>query len=127
MFLKWFGIDILMALLNKGKTTATNVTAMALMEETQLMFAESQRRVPVKHGTLRRSGIILPPVVKGSSVLIQMGYGGAASAYALLQHERQDFRHKDGQTWKYLETPVRERIPNLELRLQQRIDRILSK
>ena len=126
MFIKWFGIDILEGLLNKGKTTATNVTAMALMQEAQLMFAASQRRVPVKLGTLRRSGVILPPVVQGQSVLIQMGYGGAASAYALIQHERQDFKHKDGQTWKYLETPVRERIPNLELRLQQRIDRMMT-
>jgi len=127
MFIKWFGLDILMALLNKGETTVTAATTMALNEEAQIMFAESQRRVPVKHGTLRRSGIILPPVVQGTSVLVQMGYGGAASAYALVQHERQDFRHKDGQTWKYLETPVRERIPNLELRLQKRIDRIMTR
>jgi hypothetical protein len=126
MFIKWFGIEILDALLNRGKTTVTEATAMALTQEAQLMFAESQRRVPVKHGTLRRSGVIMPPVIKGQSVLIQMGYGGAASAYALIQHERQDFRHKDGQTWKYLETPVRERIPNLELRLQKRIDRIMT-
>jgi hypothetical protein len=126
MFIKWFGLEILEALLNRGKTTVTEATAMALTQEAQLMFAESQRRVPVKHGTLRRSGIILPPVIQGKSVLVQMGYGGAASAYALIQHERQDFRHKDGQTWKYLETPVRERIPNLELRLQKRIDRIMT-
>jgi hypothetical protein len=126
MFIKWFGMDVLDSVLNRGQTTVTAATTMALNEEAQLMFAASQRRVPVKHGTLRRSGIILPPIVQGTSVIIQMGYGGAASAYALVQHERQDFRHKDGQTWKYLETPVRERIPNLEIRLQNRIGRILS-
>ena len=127
MKITWIGMDDLQALLAKGNNGAKSVTATALMEEAQLMFAESQRRVPVDLGDLRRSGIILPPVSSGNLVTIEMGYGGAASAYALIQHERQDFRHKDGKTWKYLETPVRERIPNLELRLQQRIDRLMTK
>ena len=126
MKITWFGMDTLDKLLNNGSTQATTATEIALMQETQIMFAESQRRVPVLHGELRRSGIILPPVTSGTFIEIQMGYGGAASAYALIQHERQDFKHKDGKTWKYLENPVRERIPNLEIRLQQRIDGLMT-
>jgi hypothetical protein len=126
MKITWFGLDTLKSLLNKGATQGPTTTAIALNEEAQIMFAESQRRVPVKDGTLRRSGMILPPATSGSYITIEMGYGGAASAYALIQHERQDFRHKEGKTWKYLESPVRERIPNLEMRLQGRIDRLLK-
>lgn len=127
MKIKWLNIDTLKNLLNRGGKAGPDVTAMALMQEAQLMFAESQRRVPVDLGTLRRSGVIMPPQITGNRIMIEMGYGGAASAYALIQHERQDFRHKDGKTWKYLEAPVRERIPNLEKRIQLRIDRLLSK
>lgn len=126
MRITWFGLDTLNSLLNKGATQGPTTTAIALNEEAQIMFAESQRRVPVKNGDLRRSGMILPPVTSGNYITIEMGYGGAASAYALIQHERQDFRHKEGKTWKYLEGPVRERIPNLEMRLQGRINRLLN-
>ena len=126
MKITWFGLDTLQSLFTKALAKGPTTTEIALMQEAQIMFAESQRRVPVLHGTLRRSGIILPPVTSGNFIEIQMGYGGAASAYALIQHERQDFKHKDGKTWKYLETPVRERIPDLELRLQQRIDRLMT-
>lgn len=126
MKITWVGMDDLEGLLAKGDAQIKTVTATALMQEAQLMFAASQRRVPVKDGTLRRSGTILPPITSGNLITIEMGYGGAASAYALVQHERQDFRHKEGQTWKYLEGPVRERIPQLASRLEQRINRLMS-
>ena len=126
MKITWVGMDDLEGLLAKGDAQIKTVTATALMQEAQLMFAASQRRVPVKDGHLRRSGTILPPITSGNLITIEMGYGGAASAYALVQHERQDFRHKEGQTWKYLEGPVRERIPQLASRLEQRINRLMS-
>lgn len=117
----------LQELLSK-KTAMTLDTALrtALAAETQIMFAESQRIVPVDTGTLRRSGIIMPPRSEGKNIVVILGYGGAASAYALRQHEDLTLRHKKGKSAKYLERPVMERTKNLETRLAGRINKILG-
>lgn len=128
IFVEWVGLEQLDKLTRKESVARTNqALAMALTEEAQIMFRNSQRRVPVDTGTLRRSGFILPVRKTGNGYIIEMGYGGAASEYALDQHERADYRHAQGKTWKYLEIPVRERIPNLEANLKKRIERIVSK
>lgn len=99
----------------------------ALNEEGQIAFRNSQRLVPVDTGTLRRSGILLLAREKGSSMIeVVMGYGGAASAYALRQHENLSYRHKQGQQAKYLEEPVRARQEKLSQNIQRRMQRILS-
>jgi len=111
---------------NQVNDICINAVGQALTEEAQIMFRNSQRRVPVDTGTLRRSGVILPVRKVGVDWEIEMGYGGAASEYALDQHERADYRHAEGKTWKYLEGPVRERMPNLEQNIAKRIQRILG-
>lgn len=99
----------------------------ALNEEGQIAFRNSQRLVPVDTGTLRRSGILLLAREKGSAMIeVVMGYGGAASAYALRQHENLSYRHKQGQQAKYLEEPVRARQEKLSQNIQRRMQRILS-
>jgi len=125
---EWVGVEQLDKLTRKETVAATNnALAIALGQEAQIMFRNSQRRVPVDTGTLRRSGFILPVRKTSNGFIVEMGYGGAASEYALDQHERADYKHASGKTWKYLEIPVRERIPNLESRLKQRIERIMTK
>ena len=128
IFVEWVGLEQLDKLTRKQTVDATNkALAMALMEEAEIMFRNSKRRVPVDNGDLRRSGFILPVRKSGNGWLVEMGYGGAASAYALRQHEDLTYRHKDGRTAKYLENPVKERIPNLEARLKARIERIMTR
>jgi len=77
---------------------------------------------------------VQPPSVTGSSVEILLGYGGAASAYALYQHENLDLRHPDptnphsdpkGQA-KYLETPVRDQTKGLAGRLRAELESRLT-
>lgn len=99
----------------------------ALNEEGQIAFRDSQRLVPVDTGTLRRSGILEPAKEKGTSIEVVMGYGGAASAYALKQHENLSYRHKEGKQAKYLEQPVMQRQAKLSQNIQKRMQRILSK
>ena len=99
----------------------------ALTEEAQIVFRDSQRLVPVDTGTLRRSGIIIPVRERGSLIEVAMGYGGAASSYALRQHENLQYRHKKGQQAKYLETPLFSRANKLLGNIKRRMERILSK
>jgi hypothetical protein len=99
----------------------------ALNEEGQIAFRNSQRIVPVDTGTLRRSGVLLPAKENGTSVEVVMGYGGAASAYALRQHENLNYRHREGKQAKYLEEPVMQRKVKLAENIKRRMKRILSK
>lgn len=127
MKITYIGMDKLENLVSNETRISTDMALRtALMAETQIMFANSQRIVPVATGTLRRSGIIMPPRSEGKNIVVELGYGGAASAYALRQHEDLTFRHKEGKAAKYLENPVKDRIPNLELRIAGRMNKILG-
>jgi hypothetical protein len=121
------GIDALKRLSSQQLTDVTEqALGQALNEEAQIMFHISQRRVPVDTGTLKRSGMILPLMKRQGNWIVVMGYGGAAREYAQDQHERLDYKHKEGKSAKYLENPIRERLPNLEERLAYRIGKILG-
>lgn len=84
---------------------ATPALAAALSQEAEtIMTTSKQSFVPVDLGVLRDSGFVQAPDVSGSSVSVTMGFGGAAEAYALVQHERLDYHHTTGGP-KYLERP----------------------
>lgn len=120
------GSEELTRLVSQSQTGASmKALARALHEEAMIIMAESQRRVPVDTGTLRRSGRVLPPHIQGGSMVVELGYGGAASSYAMEQHENPNYRHSNGHTWKYLEGPVRERMPDIAQSLTARLEAIL--
>lgn len=75
--------------------------------ETGIMNPSKSRYVPVDTGTLRASGMVEAPEISKDAVSVTMGYGGAASAYALRQHEDLSYHHTVGGP-KYLETPLLE-------------------
>jgi hypothetical protein len=76
----------------------------ALAVEAEHIMADSLRQVPVDTGVLRGSATVGQPVFRGGVASIDMGYGGAAKAYAWVQHERTDYRHSHGKA-KFLEDP----------------------
>lgn len=79
---------------SRGREAAAEGLGLAL----QHLLGSAQRIVPLDKGPLERSG-------KAS----QDGLNGAVSfdtAYAVVQHERLDFRHAPGRQAKYLETPM---------------------
>lgn len=56
--------------------------------EGEYVMTDSKRNyVPVDLGVLRSSGFVNPPVRSGKEVSVTIGFGGAASAYALAVHE----------------------------------------
>ena len=74
----------------------------------------SQSRCPVESGTLRDSAVIESDATKYE---VTVGYGGAASKYALIQHENMQYHHTVGQA-KYLETAFTETIPDLDRKIK---------
>jgi len=68
-------------------------------------LARTEELVPFSSGTLRQSARVGEPTSVGSEVATEFGYGGDASDYAIVQHERLDYEHNYGQA-KYLEEPL---------------------
>lgn len=120
------GVDRLTALLATAGKDAVPALQQALNEEAQLAFRESQKLVPRRTGVLAASGQVMPAEVQGDSVVVQLGYGGAASSYALIVHENPNAQHSGGRQWKYLEVPVLRRVPKLADNLARRMERILN-
>jgi hypothetical protein len=101
------------------------VSQVAYAEANEIMN-KSKRQVPIEDGILRDSGTVNPAETIGDRFKISMGYGGAASAYALIQHENMAFHHPGlhskrkgqvGRKAKYLEDPMRDAGPTLERKM----------
>ncbi len=101
------GLDKLQTRLKTSEKNAVRQLGRGVFVEAQRIMTTSKRDfVPVDQGTLKASGHVDPPTVRSKTVEVVLGYGGAAAAYALVQHERTDFKHTVGQS-KFLEKPVR--------------------
>lgn len=118
---------LLHALIQMGGVAA-KACAQALNEEGQLIFAESQDRVPVHFGTLQDSGVLDTARVIGDDIVVEMGYGGAASEYALIVHEMPESNNFTtvGTGPKYLEIPVLEHADALPKRIHDRLTEKLN-
>ena len=112
----------LSAKMRAAVANAPNLLGRGLREEGETIMTRSKRLVPVDLGTLRASGFVDGPDLSGNTATVILGYGGAAQAYALIQHERTDYRHTSGQA-KFLEQPVNEAANGFSARLARRIGR----
>ena len=94
-----------------------------LFEEGSEIMEKSKQIVPHDQGVLEASGGFYGSVVREGDVAVRFGYGGAASAYAVVQHETPPtiFSHDEGRSWKYLQFPLFEAIPTMPARLASRL------
>lgn len=120
------GTEQLIAALQAYGANALPTAGAALYQEAEIIMATSKEEyVPVDLAILKASGAVLPPEIDGDSVMVQLGYGGAAKAYAVVQHERMDYRHTVGGP-KYLERPLLAAASGLAARLAARIREALT-
>lgn len=99
--------------------------ASALYTEAESIMSDSRPLVPWETGTLKGSGFVNRPEGSGTSVSVTLGFGGSASAYALVQHEREDFNHPRGGQAKYLETAVDQHAATFDERMAAHVRRAL--
>lgn len=108
-------------------------TAKAVRYEVEKIGTAADRIVPVDLGTLRASKTITGPDMSGDRIEVTIGYGGAASAYAVAIHETPsehdppswegttvDFKVK-GTGRKYLERSLNEAMKGMSDRIAERI------
>jgi hypothetical protein len=74
------------------------------------IMTDSQKQVPFRQGILHGSRYVAIPTVRGHRVSTELGYGGAAKAYAVVQHEDLSLTHGHGNA-KYLENPFNAAAP----------------
>jgi hypothetical protein len=102
--------------------------ARALYVEGETIMADSKGKyVPVKSGNLRSSGHVQKPKQhKKYGWVIDLGYGGPAVPYAVVQHERMDYYHRHGES-KYLEKPALKRAPKIGRNVSKAVLAVMQK
>jgi len=90
-----------------ARATAAEMPS-ALYEAGEGIMRQSKEIVPVKTSALKNSGRVHDPETRGGSIRVQLSYGGAASDYAIVQHERTDYNHPGQGEPKYLQRPLNE-------------------
>lgn len=81
------GRQELIRALRKAKDRGMKSLAAGLFGEGNAVMRESKREVPVDEGTLRASGFVDLPKIDRAGIEVVLGYGGAASSYAVFVHE----------------------------------------
>lgn len=80
-----------------------------------VLKGRSQALCPVENGVLKNSCVI-----EEYDDHVIVGYGGAASAYAAIQHENMAYHHDVGQA-KYLEQPATEMEDEIKAAVAQAV------
>ena len=96
------------------------VTPSILLDSLQPAFDLSQKYVPVKNGTLKRSGYLEITEFRGRPT-VEIGYGrGGNPDYAAVVHEQVEWRHKSPTRAKYLQAALQETESNIQARIIDR-------
>lgn len=93
------GLDGLIQRLRRIETDLVPALAAAVYQRAQRVMTASRPEVPVRNrwgGTLRASGMVLPPEITGAQIAVTFGYGGAAARYAAAVHENPRAGHTGG-------------------------------
>jgi hypothetical protein len=85
------------------KQLAGQAVARAVYVAGNVVMTEAKTRAPIDTGVLRASGYVTIP--SATNPKVEIGFGGAAEPYALVQHERTEFRHEVGEA-KFLQNAI---------------------
>ncbi len=125
------GLDKLTRRLDKSGKLSPQAMAGPLKLEAELIMTKAKNLTPVDLGTLRASGHVKRPVITRKTAKVLLGFGGAASAYALAVHEHPS--RSSPPSWrggvnftiggpKYLERPVKEARKGFGRRVARHLD-----
>lgn len=101
------GSDRLARLFQRASDRGTlDVLAQAMTGKANAILNESKRIAPFDTGVLKDSGRVENPKIDATGVEVEITYGGAAAAYAGVQHWDTTLNHPNGKQALYLQTPV---------------------
>lgn len=100
------------------KARIGDAVGVAMYEEAVEIMRDSTDRAPTSSGQLRDSAYVTEP----DGAHVEAGYG---VHYALVQHERTDLHHDDGES-KFLQKAIDDRTPGMADRLTERAVELLE-
>lgn len=101
------GIDEMRRRLGLASEALTRGVAAGLYAVGENIRGNSMERAPVDKGVLRSSHYITEPEIVDDGIIVVIGCGGGpAEPYAVVQHERLDLRHPEGEA-KFLENAAK--------------------
>jgi hypothetical protein len=100
------GADRLARVFDRGSDAHRQALSKAMMLEANRILNESRKIVPFDTGVLKDSGAVEGPKVDSNGVEVEITYGGAAKAYAAVQHWDTSLNHPNGKQALYLLTPI---------------------
>ena len=115
----------LQAELAKRLNAAVKAAETALYQGASIIITEAKKRAPLDVGTLRNSGYVTLPRRDGNDVFVEAGFGGAAKAYAVRQHEETSYNHEVGEA-KYLQNAIDAKELEVRARVQRLADKALA-
>ena len=119
--MEWRGIDKLIRNLNATKEMIKQSSVRGVNYVAEEIMAESKEvYCPVKTGHLRRSGFVEHATVE--KPVAKLGYN---ADYAVPVHEL-DKNYNFGKSWKYLEIPLKNRLPRVKMDIAAYIAEELS-
>lgn len=113
------------AQLRKHLDAARRSAEAALYQGGSIIMTEAKKRAPLDVGTLRNSGYVTLPQREGDDVFVEVGFGGAAKAYAVKQHEELSYHHEIGEA-KYLENAINVKEEEIRAHIKRVSDAALS-
>lgn len=99
------GADDMQRALARLMAGAVSGAASGLYLGASVIMTDAKERAPLDKGDLRGSGYVTLPQTGSGEVAVELGFGGPAASYAVVQHERTDYRHTEGEA-KYLEKAI---------------------
>ena len=115
----------LQAELARRLNAAVKAAETALYQGGSIIMTEAKKRAPLDVGTLRNSGYVTLPRRDGDEVFVEAGFGGAAKAYAVRQHEELGYNHEIGEA-KYLQNAIDAKEMEVRNRIAKLTDRALE-
>ncbi len=131
------GLSELMAKSAHAQEVIMKSLAKGVYREGELVMSRSKDEfVPVDLGALKSTGHVEEPVITGTTVTVEMGYGGPSGVatadgkdyvgYALYVHEDEGAHHEVGSSG-YLEKPAMEESSHMPDRVKSVIAQDLEK
>lgn len=114
--LKWYG--------NKAVSRAMQAAIQAIQTCAADLQGKSAAQAPIDTGDLRANCSVSPLQREGDTVWVKVGYN---LPYAIVQHERLDFKHPKGGKAKYLEDPYKENAAKYERFIKTAVRQALIK
>lgn len=100
------GTERLTRIFDRASQAHRQALGQALTLQAQRILNESKRIVPFDTGVLKDSGAVEQAKVDSDGVEVEITYGGAATAYAAVQHWDETLNHPNGKQALYLLTPI---------------------